>query len=167
MRALMRRRFAVDQREEDVFQAGRRRCPALLAQFGERALGDQPAVRDDADALGHPFGDFEDMRRHDRRCAPRAHAFQQHVLDLARGRGVEPGQRFIEDDQLRVVDQRAGQRHLLPHALGKALAALVQRAGARPSESKQMARVRFRHSPASMPQRPATNSRYSSGVSLS
>ena len=57
---------------------------------------------------------------------PARDALAQHVLDLARGAGVEAGQRLVEDDQPRVVDQRAGERHLLPHALGEALAALVR-----------------------------------------
>ena len=47
-------------------------------------------------------------------------------LDVTRGYRIEPGQRFVEDDQAGIVDQRAGQRHLLAHALGKSLAALVE-----------------------------------------
>ena len=38
---------------------------SLLAQLVERALGDQPAAGDDADAVGHALGDLENMRGHD------------------------------------------------------------------------------------------------------
>ena len=91
----------------------------------KRAFGDKPSRRDDADAVGHAFGHFQNMRGHDHGAAG-AHAFLQQSLDVARGYGVEAGERFIQDDQPRVVHQRSGQRHLLAHALGKSLAALVQ-----------------------------------------
>ncbi len=117
-----------DEREESIFEArtvARARILAgLEAQFFERAFGDEPAMRDDADAVGHAFGDFKDMRGHDDRAAG-ADALAQHAFDLAGGAGIEPGQRLVENDQLRLVNERAGQRHLLPHALGKTFAALV------------------------------------------
>ncbi len=73
---------------------------------------------------------------------PARDALAQHVLDLARGAGVEAGQRLVEDDQARVVHQRAGERHLLAHALGEALAALVRvRREAEPVD--QLARARL------------------------
>ena len=136
----------------------------LAAQFVERAFGDQPAAGDDADAVGHALGDFEDMRGHDDGAAG-GDALAQHVLDRAGGAGVEAGQRLVEDDQLGIVHQRAGERHLLPHAAGKAFAALMRvRLEAEPAD--QFARARFGE-PRSMRQSPATNSRYSNGVSLS
>ena len=49
--------------------------PAMPAQFVERALGDEPPAGDDADALGHALGDFEDMRGHDDGAAG-AHALR-------------------------------------------------------------------------------------------
>ena len=113
-----------DQREEGVLQA-RVALAGLDPQLVERALRDQPAAGDDADAVGHALGDFEDVRGHDHGAAGRD-PLAQHVLDLPRRAGVEAGQRLVEDDQPRVVDQRAGERHLLPHALGEALAALVR-----------------------------------------
>ena len=54
----------------------------------------------------------------------RARSMQQ-VLHLACNGGIQPGERLIEDQQLRIVDQRAGQRRLLLHAARKTLAALV------------------------------------------
>ena len=56
---------------------------------------------------------------------PLRHALAQHGFDLPRGGGVEAGERLVEDDHARVVHQRAGERHLLAHPLGEALAALV------------------------------------------
>ncbi len=139
--------------------------PGLVAQLVERALGDQPAAGDDADAVGHALGDFEDVRGHDDGAAG-GDALAQHVLDLARGAGVEAGQRLVEDDELGVVHQRAGERHLLPHALGEAFAALV-RVRAQGRASRSVRRARCSAARGSMRQSPATNSRYSNGVSLS
>ena len=74
--------------------------------------------------VGDALGDFEDVRgQHDRRAG--GDAGGQDVLDLPRRGGVEAGQRLVEHQQLGVVDQRPGERRLLPHALGEALAALA------------------------------------------
>ena len=97
----------------------------LEPQLFERAFGDEPAVGDDADAVGHALGDFKNVRGHDDGAAG-AHAFAQDAFDLARGAGVEPGQRFVENDQPRLVNERAGQRHFLPHALGETFAAFLR-----------------------------------------
>ena len=37
----------------------------VRVQLVQRAFGDQPPVGDDADAVGHALGDFENMRGHD------------------------------------------------------------------------------------------------------
>ena len=50
----------------------------------------------------------------------------QQSLDVTRRQRVEAGERLVQDDQPGIVHQRAGQRHLLAHALGKSLAAFVQ-----------------------------------------
>ncbi len=57
---------------------------------------------------------------------PERDALAQHVLDLTRRAGIEPGERFVENDHLRLVNERAGERHFLPHALGKTFAAFVR-----------------------------------------
>ena len=41
----------------------------LPAEFGQRAFGDEAAVGDDADTLGHALGDLQNMRRHQHRGA--------------------------------------------------------------------------------------------------
>ncbi len=99
--------------------------PVLLAQFGQRAFRDQPSRGDDADPVGHPFGDFQNMRGHDHGAAG-ANPIAEQSLDVAGGHRIEPGQRLVQDDQAGFVHQRSGQRDLLAHALGKSLAALVQ-----------------------------------------
>ncbi len=99
-------------------------CAGLQPQFFERAFGDEPAVRDDADAVGHALGHFKNVRGHDDGAAG-ARALAQHGLDLARRAGVETGQRLVQNDHARLVHQRAGERHLLPHAFGKSFAAFV------------------------------------------
>jgi len=60
----------------------------LGAQFGQCALGDEVAVIDDTDALGHAFGDFEDVGRHDDGDAGR-HFLFQHILHLSRRPRIE------------------------------------------------------------------------------
>ena len=97
----------------------------LEPQLFERAFGDELAVGDDADAVGHALGDFKNVRGHDDGAAG-ANALAQNAFDLARGAGVEPGQRLVENDQPRLVNERAGERHFLPHALGETLAAFLR-----------------------------------------
>ena len=94
----------------------------LAAQLVQRAIGDQPSLGDDPDAIGHALGDLQDMGRHDH-GAPGPHTLPQHFLDDARRTGVEAGERLVQDDESRVMHQRARQRHFLPHAPGQALAA--------------------------------------------
>ena len=65
------------------------------------------------------------MRGHDHGAAG-AHAVPKQSLDVTRGDGVEAGERFVQNDQPGIVYQRSRKRHLLAHALGKSLAALVQ-----------------------------------------
>ena len=96
----------------------------LPAQFVQRALRDEPAAGDDADAIGHALGDLQDMRGHDDGAAG-LDVLAQHGLDLAGGAGIEAGERLVEDDELGLVHQRAGQRHFLAHAFREAFAAFI------------------------------------------
>ena len=82
-----------------------------VAQFDKGPLGDQPTVGDDADTLGHPFRHLEDMGGHDDGDAV-PDTVQKHILHLPRRAGVETGKWLIEDDQARIVNEGAGQRHL-------------------------------------------------------
>ena len=112
------------------------RSSASVPSATSRARGD------DADAVGHPFGDFQNMRRHDHGAAG-TDAVLQQSLDVTRRQRVEAGERLVEDDQPGIVHQRAGQRHLLAHALGKSLAAFVQMR-LEPERDQQLAAPRVR-----------------------
>ena len=46
-------------------------------------------------------------------------SLEQNVFQHDRARGVEPGKRFIHDNQFRVVQNRPNKLHLLLHSLGK------------------------------------------------
>ena len=70
--------------------------------------------------------------------SPVGDALAQHALHLPRRAGIEAGQRLVQDDHARPVHQRAGERHLLPHALGESFAALV-RVGGKPEPVHQLA----------------------------
>ncbi len=117
-------RLDIHKRDEQVLEAGIV-MPVLPAQLGKGAFGDKPSRGDDADPVGHAFGDFENMRGHDHGAAG-AHPIGEQSLDVARGDGVKTGEWFVQDDQPRIVYQRSRKRDLLAHALGKSLAALVQ-----------------------------------------
>ncbi len=134
---------------KSVFERGRRGA-GLHAQFVERALGDQPAIGDDADAVSHAFGDFENMRGHDD-GATGSNAFAQHVLDLARRAGIESGQRLVEHDQFRIVHQGAGERDLLAHTFGKPFAT-VMRLRLKPSHAINSRACRLGHFGVDAPQ---------------
>ena len=97
----------------------------LLTQFGQCPLGDELSCGDDADPVGHPLGNLEDMRRHDHRAAV-AHALAEQAFDVTGRDRIEPGKRLVQNDQARRVHQGARQRDLLAHTLGKTFAALVQ-----------------------------------------
>ena len=45
-----------------------------------------------------------------------AQEFEEDVLDQARGGGIEAGERFVEEDKPRPMDERAGEGDLLLHA---------------------------------------------------
>src|SRR3954454_8120861 len=70
----------IDQRDKQVFQAGVM-LAILLAQFGQSALRDEPSRGDDADPVGHSFGDFENVRGHDYGAAG-ADAIIEQSLDM-------------------------------------------------------------------------------------
>src|SRR5256885_9271448 len=92
--------------------------PVLLAQFGQSAFGDEASGGDHPDPVGHSFGDFKNMRGHDHGAAG-ANAIAEQSLDVARRDRVEPGERFVQDDQARLMYQGSRQRDLLAHAFGE------------------------------------------------
>src|SRR5260221_12508012 len=84
--------FLRHQGEEGVLKAGAA-LAGLATKLVERALGDEAAARDDADAVGPALGDFADMGGHDDGAAG-APALAQHGLDLTPRTAAGPGQRL-------------------------------------------------------------------------
>ena len=86
----------------------------------------RPSRRNSA-LVEQPFRQIEVVRGEDddgaaRRAAPRSRATQR------RRRGVvQPGERLVEQHEPRVVDQRALERHALPHAAREARHRIVAR----------------------------------------
>jgi hypothetical protein len=110
--------------KEDVLEAHLAELRAGVgggAQLRKRSFADEAALGDYADTIGHAFGNVENVGGHDDRHAARD-VLAQHRLDLARGARIEAGQRLVEDDEVGLVDEGAGERHLLAHPLGEALA---------------------------------------------
>ena len=100
--------------EEHVLERGVT-AARLEAELVERAFSQELAGLDDADAVDQPLGDVEHMGGEDHGAAP-ARVIQQNILDLARDGGVKAGQRLVENEQLRLVQQAARERRLLLHA---------------------------------------------------
>ena len=101
------------QRDEGLLDEAR---AGRLLEFGRRAGGQHPAGihRDQpVETLGllHIGGRDDDAHA----GAARAHAIDQFP-ELAARQRVDAGRRLVEDQQIGIVDQRAAQPELLPHA---------------------------------------------------
>src|SRR5689334_18572631 len=95
-----------DEVEEDILQRGVG-FTCARAQLIQRALGDERALRDDADPRAETFHDLHDVRaEEDRRPGPRKVA--QDVADDARTDRIDALEWLIEEEHLWAVDQRGG-----------------------------------------------------------
>ena len=83
----------------------RRGHPVAAAERPRRPLGDDPAAGDDRDAVGELLGLVHVVRREEDGLAERAQPVD-HVPGGAARRRVEARRRLVEEDQLRVADQR-------------------------------------------------------------
>ena len=72
--------------------------------------------RDDDHAIAHLLHNFEHVRDVQHRLARRGQLLQQ-IAEQPRRQNVQPRQRLVEDQHLRVVHQRCRHQHALPHAL--------------------------------------------------
>src|SRR5690606_930112 len=112
-----------DKLQEDGLEGA-----ALTAATGpellQRALCDEAALADDADALGHPLGDLHDVRRQDDSLAAR-HEVGEQVLDGPGSGGIEAGERLVQDHHFGVVDQSAREAQFLLHAAREGLDPVV------------------------------------------
>jgi hypothetical protein len=78
-----------------------------------------PPFAHDCDAIAHRQRLFLIMRDKDEGDADRALQVLQLDLHLAPELLVERGKRLVEEQHLRLVDERPGQRHALLLAAGK------------------------------------------------
>ena len=112
VRALLLRQ----QRDEGFLQ---RRLAGLVQHFLQRAAGDDLAVvhgHQPIEALRFVHVGGGDHHAHLR--ATRADSVDQ-IPELAARQRVDAGGRLVEDQQVRIVDQRAAEAELLLHAAGE------------------------------------------------
>src|SRR5688500_10859358 len=109
--------------EEDVLQPG----PAargVLLQVRHRAVCANASALDDGDAIAHRLRHLERVGRHHDRVAAVA-VLAEEILEDARGLGIEPDHRLVDDDDFGAVHERARDDELLPHPVAVALDQLV------------------------------------------
>src|SRR5207245_3928454 len=70
---------------------------------------------DDLQAAAHPLRDLQDVGREDNRLPFLAEVLED-VFHLAGALRIEANSGLVEEEHLRVVEQRRRQRDLLPHA---------------------------------------------------
>ncbi len=99
----------------------REQAVTQLAGPADRAQGRV----EDGDAVAQPLGLLEAVGRQEDRGAALAQARDQ-LVDLAGGDGVEAGRRLVEEQHLRVAEERSRQGDPLAEALGQR-AATVRR----------------------------------------
>ena len=81
-------------------------------QLARRAERDHLAVIDDRDAIAQPFGLVHVVRRQQNGAAGALELLDQ-IPELAPRLRVEAGRRLVEEQQVGVADERAGQREPL------------------------------------------------------
>ena len=87
--------------------------------LGERALLGHPAVFDDEELVGQG-GRFDGVvGDQEARSGVAAQLLAQEAAQLGSGRGVDGGERFVEEEQRRFGGQGPGQGHPLGLAAGE------------------------------------------------
>src|SRR5256712_6756264 len=110
--------FAASQLEEDLFQ----RLSILANHVPELLKAShrhQTAAVDDGKAGAHPLGDLQDMGREEHHLSLLAEVLAA-VFHLAGALRIQAYGGLVEEENLRIVEQRRGQGDLLPHAPGVA-----------------------------------------------
>ena len=87
-------------------------------QFGEGADGFHLSVTDDADAIAESFDIRQNMAREEDGFTF-FFAFEDEVDDVSSPERIETRLRFVEDDEVRVSDERLGESDALEHSFGK------------------------------------------------
>src|SRR5205823_14364633 len=104
---------ASGQLEEDLFQ----RLAILanhMAELLETSHRHQAAAVDDREAGAHPLRDLQDVGREEDRLSLLAEVLED-VFHLAGALRIQAHGGLVEEENLRVVEQRRGERDLLPH----------------------------------------------------
>ena len=79
---------------------------------GRRSVDGHQARAKDRHTIGHTL-DFVEVVRRDEHRAPLVAQTQHELADLTRALGIEAGCRLVEQDDVRVVQQRTRERHAL------------------------------------------------------
>ena len=101
-------------------------APGLVLELERGALGDDPAVVDDDDAVGELVGLVEVLGREEERRAV-ADEVAQHAPQLDPAAGVEPGRRLVEEEHRRCRDEAGREVEPATHAAGVVLDDLAAR----------------------------------------
>ena len=124
--------------------ADRRAAETLVRNSSSVPSAIRRPSRDDADALGHALRHFEDVGRHQDGGSRRGRAPAGSSLTWREAPASSPVSGSSRMMRRGVVDERAGQRHLLAHALGKAARSARAHAAPRPSQSIRAVGVALR-----------------------
>jgi len=104
----------LDELGEDAFEGW------TMHETGEVSGGrvdEDSAFGEHDDAMAYLLYDFEDMGDVEHGFALGGE-LQKKVLEEPRGDDIEAGERLVEDEQARVMEQRGGDENALLHALG-------------------------------------------------
>src|SRR4029453_11088493 len=93
----------------------RRKLSARCEDVPDVAFGEQPATADDRDRVGDLLYFTQNVAGYEHRLPPADHA-AHHGADLLSTGRVEAVGRLVEDQQLRVFQQRCGDGKALLHA---------------------------------------------------
>jgi hypothetical protein len=90
---------------------------------------DQPTGGEDADAVAHGLDLVEQVAREQDRHPALLDEGAEQLEDLRDAEGVDRRRRLIEDEHIRVLDQRVGDAEALDHAAGVGLDPVVGAVG--------------------------------------
>ena len=99
--------------------SGLLRCAGAVESDVDDAFDAARARRHDDDAIAHVDGFVDVMGDEQHGGAARLPKAEDFVLHAHAGEGVERAERFIEQQNFGMIDQRAGQSDALGHAAGE------------------------------------------------
>lgn len=87
--------------------------------FGARSVGDDVMIGQNGDMARQAGQRIQVVGDHDHRQAQLTLQFPDQLDEVLASIRIEPGRRFVEQQQLRLERQRPRQRHTLHHTAGK------------------------------------------------